>query len=186
VTPLLPDTVRNKAFRTRNIVIPPALHIVVPDGKAGTREVLKHMRQCVWNHENDDELTTLAQTILLGIPNKAFYRETRALFNWVRNNIRYALDPQSTEYIRDPDQTLALGWGDCDDMCILLASLLTHAGHYARFCALAFEQPFEYTHVITQTKPAGEGDWIALDPTEDKPMGWFPPGAVGPPMYCDV
>jgi len=79
------------------------------------------------------------------------------------------------------------GFGDCDDKSILLASLLGSIGHSSRFVAIGY-RPNEYAHVFVETIAAGgEGNWIALDPTEDVPMGWRPPGPYAMrPMMMNV
>ena len=104
--------------------------------------------------------------------------QIRAIFNYVRENVRYMLDTNGIEVLQSAEFTLSAGSGDCDDFCILLATLLECCGHPCRFIALSFDGPGEFSHVICQTRGAGEGGWVTLDATENFPMGWFPPGAV--------
>ena len=47
-----------------------------------------------------------------------------ALFNWVRNNIRYTRDIFRTELLHTARRMLELRAGDCDDMTILLGAML--------------------------------------------------------------
>lgn len=130
----------------------------------------------------------LAQRITADCPNKAWVSEIRAIFNFVRGHIRYMLDTNEIEVLQSPEFTLEAGSGDCDDHCILIATLLECAGHPCRFMALNFppdDPPGCFSHVITQTRGAGETPWISLDTTENFPMGWFPPD-VGDTMVQDI
>lgn len=157
----------------------------IPEGKEGTRETLKRMRDMVRADVLDPRNLQLARQITSGIPNQAWVSEIRAIFNWVRDNIRYSLDPVSYELLQGSQNTIELGAGDCDDFCILLATLLDLSGHPCWFCALGFDAPLQFSHVIVQTRGAGETPTISLDATTTNPMGWFPPG-VTCSMRCDI
>ena len=47
--------------------------------------------------------------------------QAQALLKWVQHNIYYVNEP--SERLQDPIYTLKVGYGDCDDMAILLATL---------------------------------------------------------------
>lgn len=104
---------------------------------------------------------------------KDFVGEITTVFEYVQSNIRYIQDINNVETIQYPENTLEFGYGDCDDMATLLASMLESIGHPARFAAVGFDFPGEYNHVIVQTLAGTR--WICLDPTEPNPMGWCPP-----------
>lgn len=120
----------------------------------------------------------LAAGIVRDVTAKAWMSEIRAVFNFVRGHVRYMLDTNDIEVLQSPEITLENQSGDCDDFCIFLATVLEACGHPCRFVALAFV-PGEFTHVIVETRGAGQGGWVSLDATEDFPMGWNPPGVVG-------
>jgi len=109
------------------------------------------------------------------LPAKAGMSEIAALFDYVQNRVRYVRDINGVETLQTPEQTLEQGSGDCDDKAVLLASLLESIGHPTRFVALGFDGPYDYSHVIVDTRIGGN-KWLPLDATEDKPMGWRPPG----------
>lgn len=50
------------------------------------------------------------------------------LFRFVQHDIGYLSDPVSREHIQSPQATLTIGAGDCEDLSILLASLLDNVG----------------------------------------------------------
>ena len=54
------------------------------------------------------------------------------IWNFVRQNIRYQNDEPGREQLRRPQRTLHDRTGDCDDMSILISSILTPAT--ARLC----------------------------------------------------
>jgi len=50
------------------------------------------------------------------------------IYWWVTENIEYIPDPGDEEQIQSPEETLKRGGGDCEDISILMTSLLTSAG----------------------------------------------------------
>lgn len=109
------------------------------------------------------------------LPSKAFGSELATLFHYVRDRIRYVRDPFNVETVATPQKTVELGAGDCDDKVVLLAALLETIGFETRFVALGW-RPGHYSHVILEAWSGG--DWVALDPTEAKDVGWRPPAPV--------
>jgi transglutaminase-like putative cysteine protease len=154
--------------------------IPIPDGAAGTRETLKAMRELTRAGVLDPEMRLLANSIVRHIPGKTWFAEIRAVFNWVRTNITYRLDATEIEQISLASITVEQGQGDCDDMSIVLATLLMSIGHPCRFVAVGFGEHGDglFSHVLVETRGAGETPWVSLDTTEPAPMGWFPPGVT--------
>lgn len=104
---------------------------------------------------------------------KNWLGEIHALFNFVQNEIRYVRDVRGVETVAAPTYTMSVGQGDCDDKCVLLASLLESIGHPARFVAVGFE-PDSYSHVMVQSRHGPK--WVWLETTEQVKMDWKPPG----------
>ncbi len=156
----------------------PLRMIEIPDGAAGTREVLKHMRQETRKDKRKPAIRHLAQMIVRRVPAKNWLAEMAAVFEFVRARIRYSLDTNGIEVVQSASVTLSLGYGDCDDLCVLLATLLECLGHVCYFCAMGFEERGSFSHVIVLCSGAGETDLIALDCTEQHAAGWIPPGAT--------
>jgi transglutaminase-like putative cysteine protease len=161
------------------------LRLDVPKDAAGTRETLKHMRQLVQQDKFDLRNRDLANRITAQVPAKHWLAELGALLDFVRCRVRYALDTNDIETIQDSETTLRLGYGDCDDMAVLLSTLCECAGHPTAFAALGFQCRGEYSHVVVIASPAGEGNWEMLDPTEPQPVGWVPPG-IRCAMLCPI
>lgn len=153
----------------------PAMVTQVPEGPAGVRETLKVMRRLVRHFKHNLTIHSLASEIISEITGKDFPGEVDCLFHWVRENIRYQKDINETETISTPLETLASGFGDCDDSATLLATMLETTGHKTRFKAVGFSWGV-LSHVYTQTQIGDH--WFALDTTEPNRMGWEPPGIV--------
>lgn len=169
-----------------NLTTPaPFLNLPLADNATGIRETLKHMRTLVDMGKNDPGLRHFANGLVARVPAKDWLGQMRVVFNWVRKNIRYTLDTNDTEVIQRADVTLRVRYGDCDDFCILIATLLEHLGYSTAFCALGFEQVGLYSHVIVLAEIPGETPLVSLDATEASPMGWFPPGATCA-MLCPI
>lgn len=140
------------------------------------------MRQITREAKRLPDIRTLAVHLTKHLPARARYAEIETLFDYVRGHIRYVADVRGIETLTVPIQTLKQRAGDCDDMAMLLASLLEAIGHETRFSAYAFERDplgnFVFGHVLTETPlghRAGQVQWLALDPTVAEPMGWRPP-----------
>ena len=109
-----------------------------------------------------------------GVRPKDYLGEIKALFEWVQRNIRYTRDPHRVELLHSARRLLELRAGDCDDMTILLGSMLQSIGHPVRIVVVGPDplRPRLFTHVYPEVRYRGR--WIALDATMPHPMGWAP------------
>lgn len=92
--------------------------------------------------------------------------EIHALFYFVRDRIKYLRDPVDLERVQDAKRTLQLGTGDCDDKCVLLATLLASIGYLPRFTVQS-QDGVDFDHVYVEVLDDQAGSWIPLDPTAD-------------------
>jgi hypothetical protein len=125
-----------------------------------------------------------------GPPELASFRNARVLFTTFSGRMTYVADPkQSADYVQYPSETLKLGGGDCDDMTVCFASLLSsigistafvdvvppahpEEGHIyllfdtgvdPRFGASIAENPKRY--VVRKGKTGSETIWIPVETT---------------------
>ncbi|MEW6510825.1 MAG: hypothetical protein AB1428_07690 [Bacteroidota bacterium] len=86
---------------------------------------------------NDPDVIRYSRDVLLqrqdslaGAPKElAGYMNARVLFNTFAGRLTYVADPkQSADYVQYPSETLSLRGGDCDDMTVCFASLLSSIG----------------------------------------------------------
>jgi len=116
-----------------------------------------------------------ALQLVESLPQRDWPAEVLALFEFVRDRIRYVRDVRGVETLQQPERTLTFRQGDCDDKSILLAALLQSIGHPARFHAVALT-PGKFSHVYVDTLIGGK--WVGLETTELWPMGRVVPTAV--------
>jgi transglutaminase-like putative cysteine protease len=109
------------------------------------------------------------------VPAKDRFGEICSLFDWVRRNIRYTRDIFRVELLHTPRRMIELKAGDCDDMTILLGSMLLSTGHPIRLVLVGFRpnRPHLYSHIYLEVLVRDR--WLALDATMSRPIGWAPP-----------
>ena len=146
-----------------------------PSGTAGNFNTVRLMRQLVNLRKTDPHIIQTACNVIYQTPQFSDDAEARALFEYVRDRIRYVRDVAGVETLTDPVITLQRMVGDCDDQTTLLAALLESVGYPTRF-VMAGYQSREFEHVYMQALIHGE--WVNMDPTQHEPMGYAPPDAV--------
>ena len=137
---------------------------------------MRYMRDLIRAGRKHPDVRAKALSLVNGFPQKAYAREIRAIFNFVKNNIRYVRDTRGIELLHQPDKLLQIEQGDCDDKTILLCSLLESIGHPTRIEAIAQTNPLSFGHVFCATKLGN--NWLPLDATEPRAPGWHPRKAV--------
>lgn len=149
----------------------------IPTGYAGTLKTVNFITNLVKEGAKDFWVRQKAIDIFFenGIAPKDYWGEIDALFNWVRNNIRYTRDIHRVELLHTARRMLQLRAGDCDDMTILLASMLKATGHPVRLVLVGFNPRRKklFTHIYLEVLNSGQ--WIPLDATMNRPIGWAPP-----------
>lgn len=137
------------------------------------------MRRIVRQAIREDlRIRDCASDLVRDVPGKCWREEINAVYYYVREFIRYQRDPLDLETVQTPWETLARGYGDCDDHAVLVCSLLQSLGHPTRFMAIGLI-PGTLTHVYAQTalgNPSNPSSWLSLDTTEIQCPGWEPPG----------
>ncbi len=153
---------------------PPSLLMSLPDGVAGVRATLKIMSALVKSGKKSPSVRAKALALTQGLSQKNKLGEIRALWAFVKNNIRYVGDIKNVETVHTPEQILRQESGDCDDKALLLASLLESIGHPSAFWAIGTKEPGKYSHVMALTR-IGASRWMPLETTENVPFLWMPP-----------
>jgi Transglutaminase-like superfamily len=159
------------------IAFPPAAYSRTPllSGDAGVSQTIDQMRALVDAALRDPTVLRLAKDIIRGVPAFDDYSEAQALYNWVRQNIRFTKDPVNKETLYPPADLLQIRSGDCDDISMLLGTLLMAVGYPARLMTVAAGGD-EFSHVYVEGQINGQ--WIPMDPARsDSQFG------VAPPMY---
>lgn len=147
-------------------------------GDAGVEQTIAHMRSLVDEALRDSSVIRLAADIVRDVPAFDDVAEAQAIYNWMRRNIRFTKDPVNKEKLYPPAELLKIRAGDCDDISMLLATLLMAVGYPARLVTVAASSnPDQFSHVYAEGEvPAGSGNWIPMDPARyDSQFGVAPP-----------
>lgn len=138
--------------------------------------------------KRDKDVRLLAGKILAGESGK-FNVEARdwkgevvAIFEYVRENVRYTRDIHNVELFQRPKRTLEHRIGDCDDMTILLGSLLMSVGYpiMIRVIGLKNTGTFQHVYLVVGLPPHDPKTWMPLDPSRPEKPGWeLPKAQVG-------
>jgi hypothetical protein len=157
------------------IAFPPTLYSREPllSGDAGVEQTINEMRALVDEGLRDPSIIRLATDIVRGVPAFDDLAEANALYEYVRRNIRFTKDPVNKEKLYPPAELLKIRAGDCDDISMLLGTLLMAVGYPARLMTVAAGGD-EFSHVYVEAQINGE--WIPLDPARyDSQFGVAPP-----------
>ena len=149
-----------------------AARVPAPNGSAGVAFTLSAMRAMVEQAKGDPAIIQAATSIVYLMPEHSEHAEALALFNFVRDSVRYVRDPVGLESLAYPATTLKRMVGDCDDQTTLLASLLESIGYPTRFVVAGYASR-DFEHVYLQVMVGGQ--WVSCDPTERHFFGWEPP-----------
>lgn len=99
-----------------------------------------------------------------GVKEKDKLGEVKAIFDWVKKNIRYIGDVRDRDSYHTAERILSLRAGDCDDFTILICSLLGSIG-YECGLRIVSNSPFrDFHHIYALINVNGK--WIPLDGTE--------------------
>ncbi len=151
----------------------------IHNGKQGSIQTAAQMARLVREDTVKDEgLQRFAAQIVInaGLDSHAHKRDiVAAIFRYVKQ-IHYIHDPTgSFDAVQNARTTIAKGFGDCDDLSVLLATLLALVGLTPRFVLARYKAKSKgYDHVYVDVElPQGEGGRIALDPSANgRGAGW--------------
>ena len=158
----------------------PVYRTKLSDGDAGVDETVRHMVDMAAGQygAKSPKIRALAIDIVrnAGVNQKDYYGEIVAVFNYVRDNIRYVKDPVGQETLSYPEETAFNSRaGDCDDKVILTMALLGAIG-IRSYPVVVGTHPKVYSHVylyavVPQGSPRRAGQTIPLDPIMPWPAG---------------
>lgn len=107
------------------------------------------------------------------VPERDWEGEVDAAYNFVRQHVRYTRDIHNVELFQKPDRTLQLKIGDCDDLTILLGSILGSIGYPLRFRVVGLGgNSFQHVYLLAGIPPHDVEKWKPLDPSRAEGPGW--------------
>lgn len=141
------------------------------------------MRRVAHQRKGHPIVRELALSILhhKNIDSHNYASEALAIGQYVLNKVRYVRDVAGMEQLHDPltliDQLQrGTAQGDCDDMSLLVATLLLSVGHKPRFRIVRYRGqsgPYQHIYVVVYEKNRGQNvKRIVLDAIlKNKPIG---------------
>jgi transglutaminase-like putative cysteine protease len=106
--------------------------------------------------------------------------EITAIFNYVRDTISYRRHVLCRDSFTTAERTLDLKSGDCDNVVVLLNSMLISVGIPTGFRIVSskIDVPFHHIYSIAGLPVGNPAKWIPLDSTNKQAVvGWEPPYA---------
>lgn len=163
--------------------IPQVIERPLSGGLAGNYETTEYMKGIVKNFKGNPLVRRLAMYAVQGLASHAYVDEALSIGRFVQKNVRYVQDPPALEQLTTPD-TLAdqilrgrVAQGDCDDMALLIATMLASIGHEPLFRMVRYHGssgPFQHIYVVDYVKadPYSPKARVVLDAImKDRPMG---------------
>lgn len=157
----------------------PVRRFTIADGDLGTEQTIARIRKLVHDGMTDQLVNRTAIAILQqsGVPQFDFVGEIRAIYNWVKQNVRFVRDIYNVETLRTAREILLVRGGDCDDInSILLPSLLLTIGANVRLVTISAnpEDPRNFSHIYCEVE-LPDSTWLALDAARVNPAFGRPP-----------
>jgi len=111
------------------------------------------------------------------IPEKDNLAEIKALFDAVRQNVRYTSDIAGIDSYQSPRHTLKLRTADCDDFSSLACAAAATLGLPCRFKVIRTKGSPEWNHIYAQVGHPRRNPqrWISFDASVNMPVGWEAP-----------
>lgn len=160
-------------------------------GQHTTSERMRALRQICMESGRDPRIREFTVKILLNnrIEPRDYKAQAACILKWVQKNIYYVNEPQ--EQLQDPLYTIKVGFGDCDDMVILLCSMFQSIrldwkfvlsakgknGNPIRWIEgdrLPSKEPvWSHIYCMVGYPPFNPTKWFFCEPTLRKvPLGW--------------
>lgn len=127
---------------------------------------MKHMSAFIKRGQFDYRLRALAEKIIADLFPHDYLSEYAAILNWTRKNIRYSRDPRSIEQVKTPAVTIETATGDCDDLSVVVGTLVGLVGGKVRLVAGGFLRgpKAPLSHVWLEAWDPTSKAWVVLDP----------------------
>lgn len=114
---------------------------------------------------NDPIIREIAVKIATSSCKKSKVCQAKAIYYFIRDNIKYVSDPHKFEYAETAKEVLITSGSDCDGHAILLASLEESIGIKSRFVFVSQHVYIQIYLPEALKSYKSEDDWISLDAT---------------------
>ncbi len=141
-----------------------SVDLEIAPGDQGIAQTIDAIRQLVFDGVRDVDVNRTALQIVSSAPAHNPGAEARAIYNWIRSNIRFTNDIYGAETLRPAREILLVRAGDCDDINgVLLPTLLESVGIQSRLVTIAADQtrPEVFSHIYAEANL--DGQWVPMD-----------------------
>ena len=157
------------------------------NGVLGNLETIQVMKRVAKLRSSHPLVRQLALNILnfKNVVPQNYADEAIAIAQYVKKHVRYVRDIKGVETLHDPltmiDQIKrGVAQGDCDDISLLIATLLLSIGHQPYFKTVRYKSnfgPYNHIYVVVYEKNYGEKKKrkIVLDGILKQPIGFEVP-----------
>ena len=165
-------------------VTPTIKNMTLGDGLQGNMQTISFMSKVAKEKAGHPVVRAFATKILqiYNTPSHQYKDEALNIGEFVQKHVRYVRDPRDHELLQDPvmmiEQIDKQGFtsGDCDDMALLIATLLLSVGHNPLFRTVRYQNDSgNYNHiyvVVYDRNYPGPTERIVLDAIlKDRPIG---------------
>jgi Transglutaminase-like superfamily len=135
-------------------------------GEAGTKQTIALMRRLIDDAVSNSRFVRFAKDLVRNVLPYNDIGEAQAVYEFVRQSIRYTKDPVTKETLYPPMELLKIRAGDCDDIAMLMGAIMIALGYPARLVTISANasDPNEFSHVYLESEvPPGSGQWVAMD-----------------------
>jgi hypothetical protein len=155
-----------------------------PDGERGNLATVDFMIKLAREKASHPIVRQLGINILNDARTKSHNHadEAKAIGRWVQQNVSYMKDPDGVELLQDPLYLIdkvktGEARGDCDDMALLMATLLISVGIKPYFKVVRWKkEKGNFNHIYVTVREGNYKelfDWICLDAIiKDQEMGF--------------
>ena len=160
----------------------PQSETYIGTGDQAIRNTVAKMKDIIQQSSKNPYVREWARKIVARVKVNDKPGEAEAVFNFVRDHVRYTRDPLGFEYVQTPPVVLEdirlftegrgdRPAGDCDDMTILSLSLLKSIGFNVAIKVVSFHNHKKFSHVYGLAQIGY--DWVPFDCVRpDQHMGW--------------
>lgn len=140
----------------------PVRHLEAPS----PAQTMAWMSRFIVKGQYDYRLRALAEKLIAGLWPHDYLSEYAAILHWVQANIRYSRDPRTIEQVKTPGVVIETKTGDCDDLSVVVGTLVGLVGGKVRLVAGGFsaEKRAPLSHVWLEAWDPNSGAWVVLDP----------------------
>lgn len=166
-------------------------NLKIRNGLAGNMDTVSVMQTLARLRSKEPSIRAAALSIFrsYGVKSHDYLNECRAIGEFIKRNVRYVRDIENVERIQDPllmlqDLNNGTAAGDCDDMALMIATLLLSVGAQPYFRVVRYQGnhgPYAHIYVVCYDRNGrGTSQRIVLDAiVKDKPIGYEVPHSSG-------